>query len=40
MLVLGLAEMELIFSIAALIVLSSVLVAREVLITHQCSGYC
>ena len=39
-LVLGLAGMELIFPIAALIVLCSVLVARKVLITHQCFGYC
>ena len=38
--VLGLAEMELIFPIAALIMLCSVLVARKVLITHQCFGYC
>ena len=36
----SLAEMELIFPIAALIVLCSVLVARKVLITHQCFGYC
>ena len=32
--------MELILPIAALIVLCSVLVARKVLITHQCFGYC
>ena len=38
MFVLSLAEMELIFPIAALIVLCSVLVARTVLITHQCFG--
>jgi len=38
--VLGLAEMELIFPIAALIVLCFVLVARKVLITYQCFGYC
>ena len=36
--VLGLAEMELIFPIAALIVLCFVLVARKVLITHWCFG--
>ena len=33
--VLGLAEMELIFPTAALVVLCSVLVARTVLITHS-----
>ena len=38
--VLGLAEMELISPTAALVVLCSVLVARTVLITHQCFGYC
>ena len=38
--VLGLAEMELIVPIAALIVLCSVLVAEKVLITHLCFGYC
>ena len=37
--VLGLAEMELIFPLAALIVLCFVLVARKVLITHRCFGY-
>lgn len=37
---LGLAGMELTFPIAALIVLCFVFVARTVLITHQCSGYC
>ena len=38
--VLGLAEMELVLPTAALVVLCSVLVARTVLITHQCFGYC
>ena len=38
--VLGLAEMELVFPTAALIVLCFVLVPRKVLITHQCFGYC
>ena len=38
--VLGLAGMELPFPIAALIVLCFVLVARKVLIAHQCFGYC
>jgi len=38
--VLGLAEMELVFPTAALIVLCFVLVARNILITHQCFGYC
>ena len=38
--VLSLAEMELIFPIADLIVLCFVLVARKVLMTHQCFGYC
>lgn len=38
--VLGLAEMKLIFRIAALIVLGFVLVARKLLTdTHQCFGY-
>ena len=37
---LGLAEMELVFTIAALIVLCFALVARKVLITYQCVGYC
>ena len=32
--------MELIFPIAALIVLCFVLAARRVLITHQCFNYC
>jgi len=32
--------MELTFPIAALIVLCFVFVAGNVLITHQCSGYC
>ena len=40
MVVLGLAGMELTFPIAALIVLCFVFVARTVLITHQCFGYC
>ena len=39
-LVLGLAETELIFPIAALVVLRSVLVARKVSIRHQCFGCC
>lgn len=34
------AEMELISPTAALIVLCSVLVTREILITCQCFGYC
>ena len=38
--VFGLAETELIFPIAALIALRSVLVPRTVLITHQGFGYC
>ena len=38
--VLGLAEMEFIFPVAALIVLCSVLVARKVLVTQQRFGYC
>jgi len=38
--VLGLAEMELIFPVAALTVLCSVLVARKVLLTSQCFGCC
>ena len=37
---LGLAEMELIFPIAALTVLCFVLVARKMLLTHQCLGCC
>jgi len=37
---LGLAEMELIFPIAALVVLCLVLVDRRVWITHQGFGYC
>ena len=36
----GLAEVELIFPITALLVLCSVSVAGKVLITHQCVGYC
>jgi len=36
----GLAEMELVFPIATVIVLCFVLVARKVLITLQCFGYC
>ena len=35
----GLAEMELILPIAALIALCSASVARKVLIAHQCFGY-
>ena len=38
--VLGLAEMELIVPIAALVVLCSASVARRVLIAHQRFGYC
>ena len=38
--VLAWAELELIFPIAALLVLCCVLVASEVLITHQGFGYC
>ena len=38
--ILDLAGMELTFPIAALIVLCFVFVARKVLITHQCFGYC
>jgi len=34
------AEMELIFPAAALIVLLFVLIARKMLITHWCFGYC
>lgn len=37
--VLGLAERELIFSTAALTVLSFALVARKVQLTHHCFGY-
>jgi len=38
--VLGVAEMELIFPIAALIVLCFVMVLWKALITHHCFGYC
>lgn len=38
--VLGLAKMELISPTAVLMVLSFALVARRVLITHQCFDYC
>ena len=38
--VLGLAGKELTFPIVALIVLCFLLVARKVLITHRCFGYC
>jgi len=38
--VLGMAEMGLIFPIADLIALCFILVARKVLIIHQCFGYC
>lgn len=37
---LGLAEMKVILPLAAPIELCFVLVARKVLITHQCFGYC
>jgi len=36
----GLAEIKIIFPIAAPIVLFFVLVDRAVLITYQCFGYC
>jgi len=38
--VLGLAEMELIFLTAALLMLCFVLVTGKVLVTQQCFGYC
>lgn len=39
-LLLHLAEMELIFPAEAFVMLSSVVVARKVQVTHQCFSYC